>query len=34
MEIKINLDESRCKGLVDEALGKFTDKEIHDITEN
>lgn len=31
MEIKINLDESRFKGLVDEELGKFTDKEIHDI---
>ena len=31
MEIKINLDESRFKGLVDEELGKFTDKEIHRI---
>lgn len=31
MEIKINLDESRFKGLVDEELGKFTDEEIHGI---
>lgn len=31
MEIKINLDETRFKDLVDSELGKFTSEEIHDI---
>ena len=31
MKIEINLDETRFKDLVDDELGRFSNKELHDI---